>query len=65
MRHTKPTYARAERDARGRDDGVGQELAAGVKAACDTPVPRPIQNVSGLSQGLAGHFGGGSQTEAY
>jgi hypothetical protein len=42
-----------------------QELAAGVKAACDTPVPRPIQNVSGLSQGLAGHFGGGSQTEAY
>jgi hypothetical protein len=24
-----------------------------------------IQNVSGLSQGLAGHFGEGSQTEAY
>jgi hypothetical protein len=24
----------------------------------------PIQNDSGLSQGLAGHFGGGSQTEA-
>ena len=57
--------ARLRADARGRDGGVREELEAGVKAACDTPAPRPIQNVSGLSQGLAGHFRGGSQTEAY
>src|SRR5205807_3040191 len=56
--------ARLRADARGRDGGVRQELEAGAKGV-DRPAGGSIQNVSGLSQGLAGHFGGGSQTEAY
>jgi hypothetical protein len=52
-------------DARGRDGGARQKLAAEARGACDTLAGRRIQNDSGLSQGLAGHFEGGSQTEAY
>ena len=56
--------ARLRADARGRDGGVREKLEAGAKGV-DRPAGASIQNVSGLSQGLAGHFGGGSQTEAY
>jgi hypothetical protein len=51
-------------NARGRDGGVREELEAGAKGV-DRPAGGSIQNVSGLSQGLAGRFRGGSQTEAY
>src|SRR2546429_9796761 len=56
--------ARLRADARGRDGGVRQELEAGAKGVA-RPAGGSIQNVSGLSQGLAGRFRGGSQTEAY
>jgi hypothetical protein len=56
--------ARLRADARGCDGGVREELEAGAKGV-DRPAGGSIQNDSGLSQGLAGHFGGGSQTEAY
>jgi hypothetical protein len=56
--------ARLRADARGRDGGVREELAAGAKGV-DRPAGGSIQNNSGLSQGLAGRFRGGSQTEAY
>ena len=56
--------ARLRADARGRDGGVREELEAGAKGV-DRPAGGSIQNVSGLSQGLAGRFRGGSQTEAY
>jgi hypothetical protein len=49
--------------ARGRDGGIREELAAGAEGV-NGPAGGSIQNDSGLSQGLAGHFGGGSQTEA-
>ena len=56
--------ARLRADARGRDGGVREELEAGAKGV-DRPAGGSIQNVSGLSQGLAGRFRGGSQMEAY
>jgi hypothetical protein len=45
--------ARPAADALGRDGGVRQKLAAGVRGGADRPVGGPIQNDSGLPQGPA------------
>jgi hypothetical protein len=56
-RSRSPPPIRRQRDRGGRRTGArrNRPMLAGV----------PIQNDSGLSQGLAGHFEGGSQMEAY
>ena len=50
-----PTHGRGE--PRGRDGGVREELAAGVKGV-DRPAVTSIQNISGLPQGFTQPFGG-------